>query len=73
MGGKRQLKRREKAVTRHQIGHSLARSLLEAALDLVRQQGDAAGQTQDVPTEGDVPPQGGRRRPKKDDGTGCST
>ena len=72
MGGKRQLKRAEEAVTRHQIGHNLARSLLEAALSLVRQQ-EAAGQAQDVPTEGDVPPQGGRRRPKKNDGTGFST
>ena len=70
MGGKRQLKRREEAVTRHHIGHSLARLLLEAALDLVRQQGDVAGQAQDDPAGGDVSPQGRLRRPKKNDGTG---
>ena len=38
MGGRRQLKRRESAVARHHVAQSLARLLLEAALDLVRQE-----------------------------------
>jgi len=46
MGGARLFNSSDQVRPRHQVGHSLALLLLESALGLVRQRGNAAAQTQ---------------------------